>query len=561
MIYIRLESIELKGFKSFAEKTTIKFDSQITAVVGPNGSGKSNISDAVRWVLGEQSVKSLRGANMKDVIFTGAKTSMNIAEVKLNFSNEDKKLDIAYDKVTITRRIYRSGENEYKINDKRVRLKDIRELFFDTGVGKEGYSIIGQGRIDEIILSSPNDRRAIFEEASGISKHKYRRDEASKKLESVNDDLEIIEKELEYKKKDYDLFKSYKENYLRHKDLNLEINKKSFFYLKNKSVDLISRRDKLKYQIEDLEEKIGSIKAQNQAVKEKLSPFKKEYDFDKERLDKFLASLSSYEKNIDKANSTIKLNQQKLDYDRKDKARIGEVLEKLNIDFAKESKDLDEKQSSLKKLENSIFNLESDLKQKKDDKLRLENEIKILTDEIFNENLAYEEVKAKILDYQVYEKSRAIIDEQRKKDIEEKRIRIGKLDQEIESLKEELEKLISKEELLINDISSIEDEIRSLGEEINKANSDLDKNMSSLNNLKLDIKSFLSDYKIEKNLLENNQGYFYPVQDFLKKTKINGLGGFYLDTLANLISVRVGYEEIIDNLIGSGLQNIVTRTK
>ena len=109
---------------------------------------------------------------MKDVIFTGAKSSMNIAEVKLNFSNEDKKLDIPYDKVAITRRIYRSGENEYKINDKRVRLKDIRELFFDTGVGKEGYSIIGQGRIDEIIMSSPKDRRGIFEEASGISKHK-----------------------------------------------------------------------------------------------------------------------------------------------------------------------------------------------------------------------------------------------------------------------------------------------------------------------------------------------------------------------------------------------------
>ena len=166
---------------------------------------------------------------------------MNIAEVSLNFSNYDKKLDLAYDKVVISRRIYRSGENEYKINNKRARLKDIRELFFDTGVGKEGYSIIGQGRIDEIILSSPKDRRAIFEEAAGISKHKYRRDEASKKLASVKDDLEIIEKELEYKKKDHSLFKSYKENYLKHRDLTEKLNQKSYFYLKTKSEDQIGR--------------------------------------------------------------------------------------------------------------------------------------------------------------------------------------------------------------------------------------------------------------------------------------------------------------------------------
>ncbi|MCA2095625.1 chromosome segregation protein SMC [Anaerococcus degeneri] len=558
---MRLESIELKGFKSFAEKTTIKFDSQITAVVGPNGSGKSNISDAVRWVLGEQSVKSLRGANMKDVIFTGAKSSMNIAEVKLNFSNEDKKLDIPYDKVAITRRIYRSGENEYKINDKRVRLKDIRELFFDTGVGKEGYSIIGQGRIDEIILSSPKDRRAIFEEASGISKHKYRRDEASKKLESVNDDLEIIEKELEYKKKDYNLFKTYKENYLKHRDLTNEINKKSFFYLKNKSYDLIKKRDNLKIQIRDLDEKVKTLESQNSKIKEKLSPFKKDYDLDKERLENLLASLSSYEKNIEKAHSSLKLNEQKLDYDEKDRARISEVLSSLGTNFNKESKELEEKEYSLNQIEKSILEIENDLKTKKETRDGLEKEIKALNDEIFKEKIAYEEVKAKILDYQVFEKSRAIIDEKRKKDLEEKRQKIDKLDIEIGELEKEYESLKASEKKLDGEILDLKEKTNNLAEAINKANEELDRSISSLNNLKLDLKSLLSDYKIEKNLLENNQGYFYPVQDFLKKTKINGLGGFYLDTLANLISVKNGYEEIIDTLIGSGLQNIVTRTK
>lgn len=511
--------------------------------------------------MGEQSVKSLRGANMKDVIFTGAKSSMNIAEVKLNFSNEDKKLDIPYDKVAITRRIYRSGENEYKINDKRVRLKDIRELFFDTGVGKEGYSIIGQGRIDEIIMSSPKDRRAIFEEASGISKHKYRRDEASKKLESVNDDLEIIEKELEYKKKDYNLFKTYKENYLKHRDLTEEINKKSFFYLKNKSYDLIKKRDNLKNQIRDLDENIKSLESQNSEIKEKLSPFKKDYNLDKERLENLLASLSSYEKNIEKAHSSLKLNEQKLDYDEKDRARIADVLSSLETNFSKDSKDLEEKEDSLNKIEKSILEIENDLKIKKETRDRLEKEIKNLNDEIFKEKIAYEEVKAKILDYQVFEKSRAIIDEKRKKDLKEKRQRIEKLDQEICELEKEYESLKSAEKILDGEILDLKERTKNLAEAINKANEELERSISSLNNLKLDLKSLLSDYKIEKNLLENNQGYFYPVQDFLKKTKINGLGGFYLDTLANLISVKNGYEEIIDTLIGSGLQNIVTRTK
>lgn len=511
--------------------------------------------------MGEQSVKSLRGANMKDVIFTGAKSSMNIAEVSLNFSNEDKKLDLPYEKVAITRRIYRSGENEYKINDKRVRLKDIRELFFDTGIGKEGYSIIGQGRIDEIILSSPKDRRAIFEEASGISKHKYRRDEASKKLESVNDDLEIIEKELEYKKKDYNLFKTYKENYLRHRELTNELNKKSFFYLKNKSYDLIKKRDNLKNQLRDLDQSIKSLESQNIEITEKLSPFTRDYDLDKERLENHLASLYSYEKNIEKAHSSLKLNEQKLDYDEKDRTRIAEVLINLETNLIKESKDLKEKEASLEEIGKSIFETENDLKTKKERRDSLDNQVKTLNDEISKGKIAYEEVKAKILDYQVFEKSRAIIDEKRKKDLEEKRQRIEKLTQEIESLEKEYESLKSAEKILDGEILDLREKIENIAKDINKANEDLNRSNSSLNNLKLDLKSLLSDYKIEKNLLENNQGYFYPVQDFLKKTKISGLGGFYLDTLANLISVKNGYEEIIDTLVGPGLQNIVTRTK
>lgn len=498
---------------------------------------------------------------MKDVIFTGAKSSMNIAEVTLTFSNEDKKLDLDYDKVAITRRIYRSGENEYKINNKRVRLKDIRELFFDTGVGKEGYSIIGQGRIDEIIMSSPKDRRAIFEEAAGISKHKFRRDEANKKLESVNDDLEIIEKELEYKKKDFNLIKSYKDNFLKHKNLTEEINQKSYFYLKNKSYDLIKRRDRIDFEIREMDENLLNLNAQNKEISEKLSPFKKNYEKEKAKLDRLINEYNSYEKNIEKNESSLKLNDQKLDYDIKDKERIEEVLASLATNLEKESKNLNENDAKNEGLLESINAFEKDLLEKKEKRKELEEEIKVISAELEKGKDLESEIKSKILDYQVFEQSRAIIDEKRKKDLEEKRFRLEKLDQEISSIKSTFSNLSGKKSSIASEVEKLKSEISTMADEINFIRQKLEKDQNTLTNIKLDMKSLLSDYKIEKNLLENNQGYFYPVQDFLKKSKINGLGGFYLDTLANLISVREGYEDIIDNLIGAGLQNIVTKTK
>lgn len=498
---------------------------------------------------------------MKDVIFTGAKSSMNIAEVTLTFSNEDKKLDLDYDKVAITRRIYRSGENEYKINNKRVRLKDIRELFFDTGVGKEGYSIIGQGRIDEIIMSSPKDRRAIFEEAAGISKHKFRRDEANKKLESVNDDLEIIEKELEYKKKDFNLIKSYKDNFLKHKNLTEEINQKSYFYLKNKSYDLIKRRDRIDFEIREMDENLLNLKTQNKEISEKLSPFKKNYEKEVAKLDRLTNEYNSYEKNIEKNESSLKLNDQKLDYDIKDKERIEEVLASLATNLEKESKNLKENEAKNEGLLESINTFEKDLLEKKEKRKELEEEIKVISAELEKEKDLESEIKSKILDYQVFEQSRAIIDERRKKDLEEKRFRLEKLDQEISTIKSTYSNLSEKRSAIASEVEKLKSEISTMADEINFTRQKLEKDQNTLTNIKLDMKSLLSDYKIEKNLLENNQGYFYPVQDFLKKSKINGLGGFYLDTLANLISVREGYEDIIDNLMGAGLQNIVTKTK
>ncbi|WP_311531338.1 chromosome segregation protein SMC [uncultured Anaerococcus sp.] len=553
--------MELKGFKSFANKTKIEFDSQITAVVGPNGSGKSNISDAVRWVLGEQSIKSLRGSNMKDVIFQGAKNAMNIAEVCLNFSNEDKRLDLAYDKVSITRRIYRSGENEYKINGKRCRLKDIRELFFDTGVGKEGYSIIGQGRIDEIIMSTPADRRVIFEEAAGISKHKYRREEADKKLKAVSEDLEIIEKELEYKKKDYDLLKAYKDNYLAHKELSEDINKKAYFYLKNKSYDLIKKRDEINLKLKESEKKLASLESSHSEILEKLGPFKKKYETLREDLDRSKAEAETYEKNIERSKANLDLNIQKKDYDLRDKARIEEDLENLKDSLISENKSFDLKNKELGEIAEKISSLENDLGKAKDLKISLEKEISELNTILDSQRSSAEEIKEQILDYEVFEKSRAIIDQKRQKDLAEKKQRLEALDKEILDLSQKLDSSKENQEILFKEKNDQEMAITNLADDIKNADEKYRETLNELNNLKLEIKSLMADMKIEKDSLDKNQGYFYQIQDFLKKTKESAMAGFYVDTLANLISVKIGYEEIIDNLMGAGLQNIVTRSK
>lgn len=186
-----LKKLELIGFKSFATRTEFEFVPGITVIVGPNGSGKSNVTDGIRWVLGEQSARTLRGSKMEDVIFAGSDTRKPIGycEVTITFGNESRRLPLDYSEVTVTRRVYRSGESEYYLNKQACRLKDIHELFMDTGIGRDTYSMIGQGRIDEILSHKSDERRAIFEDAAGIVKYKNRKKEAEKKLEDTSQNL------------------------------------------------------------------------------------------------------------------------------------------------------------------------------------------------------------------------------------------------------------------------------------------------------------------------------------------------------------------------------------
>ena len=189
-----LKALEIQGFKSFPDKTVLTFGEDITAIVGPNGSGKSNISDAIRWVMGEQSTRTLRGSKMEDVIFNGTekRKGLGFAEVTLVLDNTERIFQMEETEVAVTRRYYRSGESEYYINRRSVRLKDVNELFMDTGLGREGYSIIGQGKIDEILSVKSADRREVFEEAAGISRYRHRKEEAERKLERTQENLTRI---------------------------------------------------------------------------------------------------------------------------------------------------------------------------------------------------------------------------------------------------------------------------------------------------------------------------------------------------------------------------------
>ncbi|MBF1022531.1 MAG: AAA family ATPase, partial [Lachnospiraceae bacterium] len=216
-----LKNIEIHGFKSFANRIHLTFHNGITAIVGPNGSGKSNVADAIRWVLGEQSSKQLRGSSMQDVIFSGTelRKPLGYAFVAITLDNSDHSLPIEYEEVTVSRRLYRSGESEYMINGSGCRLRDINELFYDTGIGKEGYSIIGQGQIDQILSSKPEDRRALFDEAAGIVKYKLRKEASIKKLEEeqqnllrLNDILSELEKQVEPLSKQAETAKVYLKN-------------------------------------------------------------------------------------------------------------------------------------------------------------------------------------------------------------------------------------------------------------------------------------------------------------------------------------------------------------
>lgn len=513
--------------------------------------------------MGEQSAKSLRGGKMNDVIFQGSenKNPLNLAEVNLTFSNSDKVLDIAYDKVVIGRRIYRDGENEYKINGKKVRLKDVKELFLDTGIGKEGYTLIGQGRIDEIISSSNLERRAIFEEASGIAKHKYRRDEASKKLIKVSEDLELIEYERSYKEKDLEKLKNEADNYNQWAKLSEDLNFKSYNYFSNKSIKLKDQISKTKNLSEDFDKKILVKTALIEKTREMLAPFTQTNEESRKTIEELENSIKIKEREIEKNKNKIDLNKQKLSYTQKDFDRLsqsGETnsgkLSNLNNQLEKEKENLSEKNSYREILSKNI-------KENEDKLIKINKDLESLKVKAEDINDKLNSINPKIYDYEINVKTKEILDEKFSKEKEENLLKLAKLNEVLEETNRKIDDLNKKKIDLVNINESLSQRIFKLDQDLKTNDEDVKDCENALNKNEIDLKVAINDYKFNKNLIDRNEGYFYSVSEFLNKTKANNLNNLYEDTLANLISIKSGYEDILDKLLGNALQNVVSRTK
>ncbi len=292
-----LKSIEVQGFKSFAHKIKFDFHNGITGIVGPNGSGKSNVADAVRWVLGEQRVKQLRGGTMQDVIFSGTENRkpLSYASVAITLDNSDHQLSIDFEEVTVTRKLYRSGESEYLINGSGCRLKDVNELFYDTGIGKEGYSIIGQGQIDRILSGKPEERRELFDEAAGIVKFKRRKNLSVKKLEEerqnllrVNDILAELEKQVGPLERQAETAREYlkKKEELKTYDINM----------------FLLETERLEEQVRELTGKLEITKGELEESSGKYDSMKTEYETVEEQVDAIDAAIEKAKSQLNETN-------------------------------------------------------------------------------------------------------------------------------------------------------------------------------------------------------------------------------------------------------------------
>ena len=388
---MHLKRLELQGFKSFADRTVLEFMPGITSVIGPNGSGKSNISDAIRWVLGEQSMKSLRGAKSEDIIFAGTQNrkSLGFAEASIVFDNTDGKLPIEYGEVTVTRKIFRTGESGYFINKTPCRLKDVLELFMDTGIGKDGYSIIGQGKIDEILSNKSEDRRHIFEEAAGIVKYRARKLESEKKLEStklnllrINDILAEIESTIEPLKAQSEKAKKFLD--LREELKSIEIG----LFLHN----IDTYKQKLE-QIKIDEDILVNHNKEAERAMENINRLKEEL---KQQINTITEEIESMQnvgfessKQIEKINSDInvaneRINNNKENYDR---------FEKEIIDSETRKKELEEEKVQKLEKKNNLFDNKEKFQKELEEKEARLNE---LTSKLSTKELEIEDKKQKL---------------------------------------------------------------------------------------------------------------------------------------------------------------------
>ena len=379
-----LKSLEIRGFKSFADKTELRFKKGVTAVVGPNGSGKSNISDSVRWVLGEQSVKTLRGGKMEDVIFAGTqyRKPVGLAQVSLTLDNEDGSLSTEYNEVTVTRRIFRSGETEYLLNGTKCRLKDITQLFMDTGIGKEGYSLIGQGKIEAVLSGKPEERRNLLEEAAGIVKYKSRKEEAEKKLSNTDNNLVRIKAIISTYEERLEPLKIERDKALKYRDLADE--------LKEKEVSLSV------FYISEIEKILESFEKDLEIKEKSLTDKRDKLNKEKEIVARLKNKIDEIEKKTDLNKKTYYLSKEKISNYTNDIKLIEERIKNLNINIEKNDIEVSNLKNKISDLNSKKIILEKELEKSKEEQVQRENEIRNLEKTSNNYSVKLNEIEENI---------------------------------------------------------------------------------------------------------------------------------------------------------------------
>lgn len=557
-----LSSIQIQGFKSFADKTVLKFGRGITAVVGPNGSGKSNISDAVRWVLGEQSTKSLRGQSMEDVIFGGTDTRRphGFCEVTLNIDNADRSLNFDNDFVSITRRFYRSHESEYLINNVSVRLKDVHELFMDTGLGRDGYSMIGQGKIDNIISTKSDERRDIFEEASGISKYRYRKTEAERKLAAADDNLlrlkDILD-ELESRVGPLAEQSEKAEKFLSLAEDKKQLEISLWLYTLNNSKDALRAHEskiatvQMQYKeietaLADFDVKSEQNTAQFTLITSQIENLRQRIATSNEEILKFDGEISVLNNDILHNNETVdRLNAEKNSLDESDSMAKQDIQNKRIAAAAKEEI-IKELENKLSELENNLNNLLSDsesISRKIEDQIKTLNVLSVkgsdLRVEMTTSNTSIDEISSR----------KGIIDELLNQNESEKSILSNDFN--------ETKKLLDKTE---ENILSLQNSIKGYELRLENRNAELKELTDKSNELRLDIEAKRRRVQILKELENSMEGFSHAVKKVVSESEKGILRGVH-GPLSKLISVDKKYSVAIETALGNAIQNIIVDTE
>ena len=552
-----LKCIEVQGFKSFANKIVFDFHNGITGIVGPNGSGKSNVADAVRWVLGEQRVKQLRGGSMQDVIFSGTENRkpLSYAYVAITLDNADHQLPVAYEEVTIARRLYRSGESEYLLNGTACRLKDVQELFYDTGIGKEGYSIIGQGQIDRILSTKPEEARELFDEATGIVKFKKRKKTAEKKLEDekqnllrVSDILSELEKQLGPLERQAEKAKEYlkKRDQLKELEIHvflLEIEEIRTQLQKIEEADKIAKDDledtteafeKTKLRYEQMEKELEAIDAQIDKVKEDISSkrlLKQQRQGQIEVLKEQARSAATSSKHYKERLSGIETEAKEREEEHKFSL---EEKEELDLQLLQAQKLQKGAKEALEELQQKLLDSQANMENSKNEIISLLNQRST--------------IKGKIQRYDAMTEQIQI----RKAEISQKLIQMKsvKLDQE-ELLRKQEEALTKVQEELkgmLSDRAEVEARVKELQDLITKGRERLENGQTTYHREASRLESL-------QNLAERYDGYGGSIRRVMEqREKCTGICG----VVADLIQTEKKYETAIETALGGSIQHVVT---